>query len=141
MPHNAIGNPPDEVVPPAEWLYARSGQQHGPVSFMDLKGMAESGQLARTDLVWKKGMTEWVAASSVGVFHGIKAPPPIPIPNQPAPGHPLYPLVAMMFFLFVFVVIGGVLYLGVQAQTRSREESSRTSSETDMLRLEQALEQ
>lgn len=83
---NAIGNPPakDNVadvpppLPPAEWLYTRSGQQHGPVSFMVLKGMAESGHLAHTDMVWKKGTPEWVTASSVGIFHGIIVPPKLP---------------------------------------------------------------
>jgi hypothetical protein len=159
---NAVGDPPVDVpqddtraddetvnVPPplpeADWLYNRKGQQNGPVSFLELKSLAESGQLARTDMVWRKGTAEWVSAASVGVFHGIRTPPPLR--NQPdpigavSPSHPLLPILTAMFIMFVFVVLGGVLFLMYQDQTRSQEARSRSNSETDMIRLKQVLEQ
>lgn len=52
-----------------QWYYATGGQRHGPVTKELLKGLATSGQLAPSDLVWRKGMGQWVAASTIsGLF-------------------------------------------------------------------------
>jgi TM2 domain-containing membrane protein YozV len=69
-----------------DWHYASGGVQHGPVSWDELRSLADSGQLRPDDLVWKKGMHGWVSASLVPnlIPAGI-APPPLP-PSGPGPG-------------------------------------------------------
>jgi len=52
-----------------EWHYAKGEDRHGPVSFEQLKELAESGELQPSDLVWQKGMEEWQPAKTVeGLF-------------------------------------------------------------------------
>jgi hypothetical protein len=46
----------------AEWYYTTNKQQMGPVSWMDLRELAENGILKPHDLVWTEGMDEWVKA-------------------------------------------------------------------------------
>jgi hypothetical protein len=51
------------------WYYSRGGTSVGPVSALDLKHLASSGQLAPTDLVWQEGMRDWVPAEQLkGLF-------------------------------------------------------------------------
>lgn len=68
-----------------EWHYTKGGQKHGPVSSADLKALVKSGELQRTDMIWKEGMTDWKPAGSLkGLFPltattvAEKAPPPLP---------------------------------------------------------------
>jgi hypothetical protein len=62
-----------------EWYYAQNNQKRGPVSAGQLKQLADSGQLRPSDLVWKQGLPNWVAASSLkGLFAAVPAPPPSP---------------------------------------------------------------
>lgn len=49
----------------SEWFYAKDGKQFGPVAPAELKGMATSGLLDPTDLIWKEGMADWKPANSV----------------------------------------------------------------------------
>lgn len=53
------------------WFYTSEGERVGPVSFEELKEMAEQGTLnPRLDLVWKKGNAEWLPAGRIdGLFH------------------------------------------------------------------------
>ena len=48
-----------------EWFYAKHGQQQGPVDLETLKAKFQSGEIAPTDLVWREGMGEWVAAETL----------------------------------------------------------------------------
>ncbi len=41
-----------------KWYYSRDGSTVGPVSALELKHLASSGQLGPTDLVWKEGMRD-----------------------------------------------------------------------------------
>ena len=41
------------------WYYAREGEQHGPVPFIQIKNMVASGQLDPAELVWAEGMDDW----------------------------------------------------------------------------------
>src|SRR5439155_16318699 len=50
---------------PEQWYYARGQQRLGPVSKEQLKGLATAGQIQPGDLVWRVGMPQWAAASSV----------------------------------------------------------------------------
>jgi hypothetical protein len=45
-----------------QWYYAQNGQQHGPHSDSEMRYKIESGQVQGTDLVWRRGMVDWVEA-------------------------------------------------------------------------------
>ena len=49
-------------LPVAAWYYAVGGERRGPV---DEAGLRASGALSAATLVWKTGMTNWAAASTV----------------------------------------------------------------------------
>ncbi|NBT35743.1 MAG: DUF4339 domain-containing protein [Betaproteobacteria bacterium] len=62
-----------------DWYYSTKGTRLGPVAPPELKRLADSGQLLPTDLVWKEGLKNWVAASKVkGLFAIPAGPPPLP---------------------------------------------------------------
>jgi len=69
---------------PVEWYYAKGDQQQGPVSSTELRQLAASGRVLPDDLVWREGMSEWVAASNVrGLFEGTpKVAEPLPGPSE-----------------------------------------------------------
>lgn len=68
-----------------EWHYSSQGDRHGPVSAAELKRLADAGQLSPADLVWKEGLANWVAASSVkGLFARPAGPPPLPTGGSPS---------------------------------------------------------
>ena len=48
----------------SQWYYTKEGQQMGAVSSFELKEMARTGKLKRTDLIWKDGMPTWGEAGS-----------------------------------------------------------------------------
>ena len=48
-----------------DWHYNCRGQQMGPVSLATLQTLAQSGQLASTDSVWKLGTPGWILANQV----------------------------------------------------------------------------
>ncbi len=63
-----------------EWYYARGGKQVGPISAVELKQKALSGEIRPDDLIWKEGLAEWTAARNVrGLFDD---------ETHPAPGAP-----------------------------------------------------
>src|SRR5271163_4997873 len=52
-----------------EWYYASGGQQHGPVSIVGLRELAQGGDLQPSDLVWTAGMSDWTPAGATrGLF-------------------------------------------------------------------------
>lgn len=69
------------------WHYVKDGQKQGPVDDAQLKALLASGLPAST-LVWKDGMAEWVAASTIPELAPAKdasgAPPVIPGSAAPA---------------------------------------------------------
>lgn len=80
-----------------QWHYTLNGAPQAPVAGGVLKQMAREGRLQPGDLVWRDGMSKWVAAGTVaGLFHPAApppsmAPPPIPVAPigyyaGPAPG-------------------------------------------------------
>jgi hypothetical protein len=53
----------------AEWYYTTNKQQMGPVSWAELRELAEVGILKPHDMVWSEGMDEWVKAiNQSGLF-------------------------------------------------------------------------
>lgn len=53
-----------------EWFYEKNGEQHGPITELDLKGMYGSGELTRSNLVWREGMADWTAFGKVFELDG-----------------------------------------------------------------------
>lgn len=74
------GTPP----PIIQFFVAVNGQQTGPYTIEQLTQMAMQGNFKPDSLVWKAGMPNWAAASSVAelntVFSQVPPPPPPPIP-------------------------------------------------------------
>lgn len=81
----------------AEWYYAKAGEKVGPVTEAQLKELARSGGLSRTDMVWKQGMAKWVEAGQVAGI--VKNDPsdavtgaiPPPLPAAPKAARPRTP--------------------------------------------------
>lgn len=48
-----------------QWYYAHQGQRTGPVGLEELKAEIASGKVQPGDLVWKEGMANWAAASTM----------------------------------------------------------------------------
>lgn len=69
-------SPPPATPKPqtAEWHYAQNNVQKGPITFSQLKDLASSGRLRPTDLVWKVGMPNWIAARTVQGLFSIRTP-------------------------------------------------------------------
>lgn len=69
LPATATSPKPAKELVAANWHCTCNGEQIGPVSTKDLKGLADCGRLHATDLVWKAGMPKWLPASEVdGLF-------------------------------------------------------------------------
>ena len=70
----------------SQWYYAKDGRQNGPVGFEELKSLAQSGALSRTDLVWNTSMKDWLPSAQVdGIFDAVAVPVGTP---SSAPGNP-----------------------------------------------------
>jgi hypothetical protein len=72
------------------WYLLRDGQRYGPLSSTQLKQMADASQILPTDMLWKEGTTQWIAAKSCkGLFPqqavGADAPVPPVAPRNPVP--------------------------------------------------------
>lgn len=65
-----------------KWYYNRGGTTGGPVSALDLKHLASSGQLLPADLVWKEGMREWLPAEQLKGLFVVAASATLPQPSE-----------------------------------------------------------
>jgi hypothetical protein len=75
------------VAPPplpgsAPFYVAINGQQQGPFDMGALAGKVQGGAVGRGTLVWRQGMSGWVAAESVPELAGLFASVPPPLPPQ-----------------------------------------------------------
>lgn len=69
-----------------EWFYSHNGNQVGPVSAADLKRLASTGQVSRSDLIWKDGWEDWKPAGAIkGLFPTVPESNPASIPLPAAP--------------------------------------------------------
>ncbi len=75
---SAASSAPASPPPPpaANWHFLKNGQQQGPVTAEQLRGL-----IAPADLVWKEGLPQWVPASTVPNLLPSKAAPPPPPPT------------------------------------------------------------
>ncbi len=73
--------PPPPPIPPAlTFFVVTNGQQAGPFDLNILKQMAMKNQFTKETLVWREGMSNWLAAAQVNELLSIfsNVPPPIP---------------------------------------------------------------
>ena len=74
-------NTPPPPPPAVQFFVAVNGQQTGPFTIQQLQAMAVSGQFGKQSLVWKQGMSGWLAAETqpelVAMFGVVPPPPPI----------------------------------------------------------------
>jgi uncharacterized RDD family membrane protein YckC len=72
--NNPATSPPGDA---AQWHYSINSMQYGPVSKMELAQLVKNGSLAKDDLVWKEGMSNWGEAGNMseltGMFQGVKS--------------------------------------------------------------------
>lgn len=66
-----------------KWYYSRGDSTVGPVSAPELKRLASVGQLGPTDLVWKEGMRDWVAADQVKGLIAVVVAVAVAVPAAP----------------------------------------------------------
>jgi membrane protease subunit (stomatin/prohibitin family) len=52
-------------LPQEAWFYGVDGQQHGPTNVAGLRAQMAAGRITGSTLVWKRGMEQWVSASSI----------------------------------------------------------------------------
>ncbi|MFN9367950.1 MAG: RDD family protein [Planctomycetia bacterium] len=70
------------------WYVGRNGNRTGPFTPEQVRQMVASGQIGPADLLWKEGMANWVAASSItGLFVGSRGAvlPPLGVNPYAAP--------------------------------------------------------
>lgn len=73
------------------WFYLKGGNPEGPITAVQLKSMADAGQITEEDLVWKEGLPHWIPAKAVrGLIYegGVVVPPPPPAKSTPEPPPP-----------------------------------------------------
>ena len=51
--------------PVIDWYLARDGQQFGPLSDAEMRKFNSLGHLRWTDLLWRKGFSDWRPAGEV----------------------------------------------------------------------------
>lgn len=81
MQNNMAAPPP---MPEVAYFVALNGQQSGPYKMPQLQQLAQGGQLTPQTLVWKQGMPQWTAASTIQELEQLfnvsegTTPPPMP---------------------------------------------------------------
>lgn len=61
------------MVHVVQWFYSQGSTQCGPVDEEEFERLIQTGVVTRDTLVWKRGMSEWVA---YGQLPGVTLPPP-----------------------------------------------------------------
>lgn len=99
------------------WHFAKNGEGHGPITLVELKELATSGQLSPDDLVWREDMNEWRNAGSVkGLFQStvikpqkILSPPPLPKENNQIGNDTLLTPKRLLLAFLIFTVLLAIL--------------------------------
>jgi hypothetical protein len=73
----------------AGYYVSVNGQSTGPYDANGLRQLIQTGQLTKSTLVWKEGMTSWIIAGTVKEFDSLFAstptPPPLAAASPPPP--------------------------------------------------------
>ncbi|MFD0964375.1 SPFH domain-containing protein [Pseudofulvibacter geojedonensis] len=76
------GAMPPPLPTQTQYFYAVNGQQAGPVTYEALSGLFAAKTIAADTLVWKQGMANWSALSSVPELQSLLGSVPPPLPNN-----------------------------------------------------------
>ena len=52
----------------AEWFYGKDSTQHGPVSELEIRNLASSGEINMDTIIWREGMDDWIPMKDVPEF-------------------------------------------------------------------------
>jgi uncharacterized RDD family membrane protein YckC len=93
------------AFPPMTWYYAKEGAPVGPISDEELVSRLRDGTVLPTTLVWRTGLADWQAASSVMNEVTARAaeaaltatPPPEEVPPWAQPSSPAPPVLPFFF--------------------------------------------
>ncbi|MCY2952650.1 MAG: SPFH domain-containing protein [Planctomycetota bacterium] len=78
-----VGAPSPPPLPTATaYFIAVGNQQGGPFDMVQLAEKVKAGELGRQTLVWKTGMSQWMAAEKVVELGGLFAQVPPPLPKN-----------------------------------------------------------
>ena len=69
-----------------QWYYSKNSMQLGPISQAELLSKINSGEVLRSDMVWRDGMPDWKPASQIAEF-GLSAPAVLTPPPPPQAGY------------------------------------------------------
>lgn len=79
---NTFINPQASTMPPpipqVQYYIVVGGAQQGPYDLSALQTMLQQGQMNENTLVWKTGMSQWAAVSTLPELANLQSPPPIP---------------------------------------------------------------
>lgn len=71
--------------PQVSYMLSIDGNQSGPYSVAQLRGLVHEGKLSKSTYVWTQGMPDWELAGNVselaGLFSPVAPPPPPPAPH------------------------------------------------------------
>ena len=73
---------PPPLPQQTQYFYAANGQQVGPVTYEGLSGLFANKSIDANTLVWKQGMANWAALSTVPELQGLLGSMPPPLPNS-----------------------------------------------------------
>jgi len=76
------GAMPPPLPTQTQYFYAVNGQQSGPVTYDGLSGLFAAKTITADTLVWKQGMANWAALSSVPELQSLLGSVPPPLPNN-----------------------------------------------------------
>lgn len=66
-----------------QWYYSKNSTQLGPISDQEMREKTTSGEILKTDMVWREGMPDWSMAGNVPELSMVTPPPP---PHMASPG-------------------------------------------------------
>ena len=72
-----------------QWYFVKDGKPQGPISALELKQKADSGELRSEDLVCPEDHEDWVKAAAVKGLFAAKVVTPPPLPHSPTTPQPL----------------------------------------------------
>ena len=97
------------------WYYQDGSERKGPVDTATIKSMMASGSISIDTLVWKTGMSTWVALQQTELAAELPAPPPV----VPTPGAGLSRGKSRVGYILLAILLGcGVhnFYAGYSAR-------------------------
>ncbi len=107
-----------EIGQASEWRIALKGEQRGPYTLDQVRGMIAEGRLPSDALVWRPGMANWmpwagvpelVAARHEPALGATPVPPAAPVGRTPPPGNPPPESTPLADFLAFRVMLTPVL--------------------------------